>query len=384
MEFSGQSEEPIAPEQNNINASLPGSSTSNPPGIVFVPQEQQNIQQALSDINKHMGNMAALLPQLARPSSSGTNESHDDIDNDPDDKLPPAKKIRKDSEFCESDSVSIHADDEDDHSLDGEKKALLEESQQLDDEDERDHGDEAFLDTLAESLDNADAVTDIVKPQLAHIANKRWGKRLTPDKLKPMIDKHKQPANCSDVVNSRVNPEIWGQLNAAKKSTDLRLANMQQAIQKVAFITLQTADSLLTVTSGKDPDKADLNKLVSNAVDSIALLGHVTNDLNNFRREQIRPALNPEFAVLCSAEIPHGKWLFGEDLPKRIRDIKETSKLGQVVAGPSRKRNFRNDRQAMTGKYFPRNPSSRKDFLWKGQQRPPTKKKQPFRQERKF
>ena len=271
MEFSGQSEEPIAPEQNNINASLPGSSTSNPPGIVFVPQEQQNIQQALSDINKHMGNMAALLQQLARPRSSGTNESHDDIDNDPDDELPPAKKIREDSEFCESDSVSIHADDEDDHSLDGEKKALLEESQQPDDEDERDHGDEAFLDALAESLDNADAVTDIVKPQLAHIANKRWGKRLTPDKLKPMIDKHKQPANCSDVVNSRVNPEIWGQLNAAKKSTDLRLANMQQAIQKVAFITLQTADSLLTVTSGKDPDKADLNKLVSNAVDSTQL-----------------------------------------------------------------------------------------------------------------
>ena len=102
-------------------------------------------------------------------------------------------------------TVSIHADDDDDHSLDGEKKALLEESQQPDDEDEPDHGDEAFLDALAESLDNADAVTDIVKPQLAHIANKRWGKRLTPDKLKQMIGKHKQPANCSDVVNSRVN-----------------------------------------------------------------------------------------------------------------------------------------------------------------------------------
>ena len=120
MESSGQSEERIAPEKNNINASLPGSSTSNPPGIVFVPQEQQNIQQALSDINKHMGNMAALLQQLARLSSSGTNQSHDD--NYPDDELPPAKKIRKDSEFCESDSVSIHADDDDNHSLDGEKQ----------------------------------------------------------------------------------------------------------------------------------------------------------------------------------------------------------------------------------------------------------------------
>ena len=107
-----------------------------------------------------------------------------------------------------------------------------------------------------------------------------------------------------------------------------------------------------------------MNKLVINAVNSVALLGHVTNDFNNFRREQIRPALKPEFATLYSAEIPHGKWfkLLGEDLPKRIRDIKETSKLGQVVAGPYRKRNFHNDRQVTTGKYFPRNPSSRKDF----------------------
>ena len=185
-----------------------------------------------------------------------------------------------------------------------------------------------------------------VKPQFAHIANKHWGKRLTPEKLKPIIDKHKQPANCSDVVNSRVNPEIWGQLNAAKKSSDLRLAiNMLQAIQKVAFIILQTADSLLAVVLEKDSDKVDLNKLVSNSVDSCALLGYVTNDLNNFRCEQIRPALKPEFASLCSAEIPHGKWLFGEDLPKRICDIKETSKIGQVIAGSSSKRNFHNDRQ---------------------------------------
>ena len=103
----------------------------------------------MSDINKHMGNMAALLQQLARSSSPETNESHED--NDPDDELPPEKKIRKDSEFCESDSVSIHADDDDDHSLDGEKKALLEESQQPDDEDEQDQGDKAFLDALASS-----------------------------------------------------------------------------------------------------------------------------------------------------------------------------------------------------------------------------------------
>ena len=66
MESSSQSEERIAPEQDNMDASLPGSSASNPSGIAFVPQEQQNIQKALSDINKHMGNMAALLQQLGQ------------------------------------------------------------------------------------------------------------------------------------------------------------------------------------------------------------------------------------------------------------------------------------------------------------------------------
>ena len=40
----------------------------------------------------------------------------------PDDELPPAKKVRRDSEFCESGSVSIHANDDNHHTLDGEKK----------------------------------------------------------------------------------------------------------------------------------------------------------------------------------------------------------------------------------------------------------------------
>ena len=85
----------------------------------------------MSDIDKHMGDMAALLQQLARPSSHETNESRQD--NDPDDELPLEKKIRKDSEFCESGSVSIHANDDNDHSLTRWwEKTLLEESQQLD------------------------------------------------------------------------------------------------------------------------------------------------------------------------------------------------------------------------------------------------------------
>ena len=38
----------------------------------------------------------------------------------------------------------------------------------------------------------------------------------------------------------RVNPEIWSPLNAAKRKADLRLANMQQALQKTTFSIVTT------------------------------------------------------------------------------------------------------------------------------------------------
>ena len=107
----------------------------------------------------------------------------------------------------------------------------------------------------------------------------------------------------------------------------MRLSNTHQILQRVAFITLQMADCLL---NQKDPE-LDKTSLVSNAVDSIALLGHVANDIATFRREQIKPALREEYRQLCSADIAPGEWLFSEDLPKRLREIKETNRLAQEV-----------------------------------------------------
>ena len=134
----------------------------------------------------------------------------------------------------------------------------------------------------------------------------------------------------------KVNPEIWGKLNASKRTQDLRLSNTHQTLQRVAFITLQMADCLL---NQKDPE-LDKTSLVSNAVDSIALLGHVANDIATFRREQIKPALREEYKQLCSADIAPGEWLFGEYLPKRLRGIKETNHLAQEVAINSTGKNY--------------------------------------------
>ena len=48
--------------------------------------------------------------------------------------------------------------------------------------------------------------------QLADIATKRWGKKLSSGKLKNLHDKYKRPENCADIKATKVNPEIQNQL----------------------------------------------------------------------------------------------------------------------------------------------------------------------------
>ena len=123
--------------------------------------------------------------------------------------------------------------------------------------------------------------------QLADIATKRWGKKLSSDKLKNLLDKYyKRPENCADIKATKVNPKIWNQL-------DLQLPNTQQVVRKATFATLQTTNVLVQNASGS----ANSN-LITLSVDVVALLGHVNTHLAQFRREQIKPALKQEYSSI--------------------------------------------------------------------------------------
>ena len=64
--------------------------------------------------------------------------------------------------------------------------------------------------------------------------------------------------------------------------------------------------------------KVDHNKLVTNMIDSIVLLGHASHELTMLRRRRLQPALKQEYTALCSMDIPLSKYLFGDDLAKRV------------------------------------------------------------------
>ena len=149
---------------------------------------------------------------------------------------PPKKQ--KDEAPSEEDKVSVYASqDEDVENLLKYKRTKTESRAQG----AKKNNDETFLKELADQLDNCESSGPDVNVQLAAIVNKHWSRKLAHKKLKPILDQYKKAENCSALIPTRVNPEIWSQLQSGKKRADLKVANMQQCLHKVVTATTQIA-----------------------------------------------------------------------------------------------------------------------------------------------
>lgn len=240
--------------------------------------------------------------------------------------------------------------------------------------------DTELLQDLANELEEDEPTGPSINQSLADIANKRWGKQLGPDKVKTLLNKYKRPENCGNIAEIRVNTEIWNQLSAQKKKTDLQLSNIQQTARKVLFANLQMTSVLME--AGR---QMDTKSLLAQVVDSVALLGHISHNLSQLRRDQIRPALKSDYASICSSSSEHNdsKYLFGDDLPKRLREAKESCRIGNTMSHNTRHHNrkpYARESYTNTQRPFTNRPQYRKqgkDFFWKGQSRPTKRKTMP-------
>ena len=102
---------------------------------------------------------------------------------------------------------------------------------------------------------------------------------------------------------------------------------MQQSLRKIIFANLQTANSLLTMKTEGKMEESQTKPLFTNCVDSVALLGHLHNGLSTLRRSKIRPFLKEEYSTPCSNVEGSSPILFGDDLPKKLRDQSRSPSL---------------------------------------------------------
>ena len=112
-----------------------------------------------------------------------------------------------------------------------------------------------LLQHLGEDLETDEKTSADVTQELAAIVNKRWGKHLSPEKLKAISEKYNRPANCKEMhPQIKVNKEVWSFLLSDKKSVDTKISNIQQTIQRVGCIIVDAANYLLMADMGDQQD----------------------------------------------------------------------------------------------------------------------------------
>ena len=195
---------------------------------------------------------------------------------------------------------------------------------------ERDESPDGLLDEISQSLDETERTDEAVAEKLADIANKRWLQLLSDEKLKENLEKCPRPVNCDKIIVPKVNPEIWGKLSRQAKGNDLQLSRLQTHLTKVGHIVVKSTGLLL---KGKaDSSKSYIDDLVRMKTDAIALLGHVSFEISQRRRESIRPHLHKDYAALSSATMPVTNFLFGDELQAQLSHIRASNKIGNTTS----------------------------------------------------
>ena len=65
--------------------------------------------------------------------------------------------------------------------------------------------------------------------------------------------------------------------------------------------------------------------MITPVIDALALLGVVTAEINQFRREQMEDRLLAKMEQLTKNIPSESEWLFGNDLTKRINQLNSTN-----------------------------------------------------------
>lgn len=200
-------------------------------------------------------------------------------------------------------------------------------------------GNEAdILCDIAQDYDLDDQCGSPVGDKLAAMLNKMARSKLSEEKLKEKLNKYSRPQNCENLVGAKVNPEIWSKIRPETRSRDLKMQKIQNTILKAITPLAELSDSLLNLKSKNDV--FDTAKAVRQILDSVALLTHANCDIIQRRRELIRPDLNKLYQQICAEHVSFTGFLFGDDLPQKIKDINMTNRVGQKLSGQEHKGSF--------------------------------------------
>ncbi|KAJ8020973.1 hypothetical protein HOLleu_40717 [Holothuria leucospilota] len=166
---------------------------------------------------------------------------------------------------------------------------------------------------------------DNIASDLANSLNYLISTKLEDKQLTDTSELYTKPSNCHSLVVPKVNPQIWDNISPKARSLDLKIQRCQKPLVKgLTALTVSLSNKELT----------DLDQ------DALALLSNSIFEMNMLRKELIKPELQQKFSHLCKHTVKPTLWLFGDNLPKTVKDMEEEHKTVGVVRTPKINQRF--------------------------------------------
>ena len=88
----------------------------------------------------------------------------------------------------------------------------------------------------------------------------------------------------------------------------------------------------LLLQARRENKSPDIEQLIRMHTDALGLLGHISFEMSQRRRDAIRPNLNKECATLCASHFPITKMLFGDELQIQLNHIRASNKISNTTS----------------------------------------------------
>ena len=199
----------------------------------------------------------------------------------------------------------------------------------------------AIIEKLTKDLALEDEKGPDINVQLAGLVHKLLREaKPNETKLNELKKQYIPPNNCEGLSETRVNANIWNNLGETARSNDLKLQKVQKYLVKGMTALVTVIDKLI-----KDEAKSSNDDNISSLMDAVILLSNANTEVNLRRRERLKPELHPSYRHLCNPSNPITSQLFGDDLPKAVKDIAEANKISSKLHGERKPSDRRDKRQ---------------------------------------
>ena len=212
-----------------------------------------------------------------------------------------------------------------------------------------------------------------INDKVAQVINTGMCTHVSRDKIKSVLEKYPTPANTPNVCTPKMNPEIWEVLPSFARMRDVALQRLVTLVVKLIVISAEMFDSFQDRSAPNTINKT----LRSMFADQLRLSTALYTELNQKRRDSVKPHLKEEFKQLCRpTQKGSNELLFGDSLSDTVKSIGDSLKLTNVVSP----RIYRNayttphgGSKKGQGRMFP--PTSRGSFSrggrqWRGYRNP--------------